>query len=84
MIRILSLLLRFAENLDRSHDQRVEKAEFIRKKEGVVLSVSCSADCSLEIWAAESEKESNLLYWNGLKKCKVLLMPKLKWLFGIA
>jgi len=58
IVRVLSLLLRIAENLDRSHDRRIEKAEFIRKKDRVVLSVSCISDCSLEIWAVESEKDS--------------------------
>ncbi len=58
MIRVLSLLLRLAENLDRSHDRRVQKAEFIRKKDYIVLSVSSITDCSLEIWAVESEKDA--------------------------
>lgn len=58
MVRVLSLLLRLAENLDRSHDRRIEHVEFTRKKEKIVLSVSCKSDCSLEIWAVESERDS--------------------------
>jgi exopolyphosphatase/guanosine-5'-triphosphate,3'-diphosphate pyrophosphatase len=58
MVRVLSLLLRLAENLDRTHDRRVKKAEFVRKEDNIALSVTCTADCSLEIWAVESEKDS--------------------------
>lgn len=58
MVRILSLILRFAEDLDRSHDQRVRTTAFIQKNEEVVLSIAGTTDSSLEVWAAESEKES--------------------------
>lgn len=57
-VRILSLILRMAENLDRSHNCRIEKAEFSRDKESIVLSISCISDCSLEFWAIESEKDT--------------------------
>jgi len=58
LVRILALLLRFAENLDRNHDQRIEKAEFVRKKGVTILRVSCRVDSPLELWAVESEKDS--------------------------
>ena len=58
LIRVLSLLLRIAEHLDRSHDQRVKKVEFIRDADHVLLSITCNGDCSLEAWAVESDKEA--------------------------
>ncbi|PWR76091.1 Ppx/GppA phosphatase family protein [Methanospirillum stamsii] len=57
MVQVLSFLLRLAENLDRSHDLRVKTAEFVQRKEHIVLKISSASDCSLELWAAESEKE---------------------------
>lgn len=57
IIRVLSLFLRFAENLDRRHDQRITGVKFRRKKSGVTLTLSSNTDCSLELWAALSEKD---------------------------
>ena len=57
MVQVLSFLLRLAENLDRSHDLRVKTAEFVQRKEHIVLKISSDSDCSMELWAAESEKE---------------------------
>ena len=58
MVRVLSLFLRFAENLDRSHNRRVLKVKFSREKNNVVMKVNSVSDCSLEIWAAESDINS--------------------------
>lgn len=57
-VRVLSLLLRIAEHLDRSHDQRVKMVELIVETDHVLLKISCDGDCSLEAWAVESDREA--------------------------
>jgi len=57
-IKILSMLLRIAENLDRSHSGAVKKAEFKDMNEKtVVLEISSSRNCDVEIWGVESVKK---------------------------
>jgi len=61
LVKQLSLLLRIAEHLDRSHDRRITDVSLSCKKgknkKEVILDISCQTDCSLEIWAAEVDKE---------------------------
>jgi len=51
-VMVLSMFLRLAEKLDRSHTGLIYKAEFIRNEEGVAtLSFNSKTDCSLEKWS---------------------------------
>lgn len=54
IVRILSLLLRLAESLDRSHAGNVRRAHF--RAEGssrVVLVIHAVLDCQIELWAVK-------------------------------
>lgn len=58
-VQILSVFLRMAENLDRSHDGRVEAAFLSRSgKQRVVLTIRCRSDCTLEEWALAGDSGS--------------------------
>lgn len=55
IVRIVSQLVRIAENLDRCHDGRIRSASFVRNTENhVMMEIECSDDYSLE-WAAIQE-----------------------------
>ena len=55
LVKILSQLLRIAENLDRSHDGRVKQVRFSHGTEKQVeIMIECSEDYSLE-WTAIHE-----------------------------
>lgn len=59
--RLLTLaipILRLADNLDRSHDQRVEAVECRFRDGEVVLQVRSAGDIDLETWAAERAGEA--------------------------
>ena len=52
VVRILSLLLRLAESLDRSHAGNVRKAHFqLKGASRVLLVVQAEVDCQIELWA---------------------------------
>jgi len=52
MVQILSIFLRMAENLDRSHDGRVTSAQLLAtERRKITLALECNSDCSLEQWA---------------------------------
>ena len=54
IVRLLSLLLRFAESLDRSHAGNVRHAGFRRNDAShVVLHVHAVQDCQIELWAVQ-------------------------------
>jgi len=54
-VAILSMLLKFAEKLDRSHTGRVKTAMFNNKdKKKVALSLRSEGTCDLERWGVES------------------------------
>ncbi len=54
-VAILSMLLKFAEKLDRSHTGRVKTARFKKKdKNKVTLSLRSEGECDLEQWGIES------------------------------
>jgi exopolyphosphatase/guanosine-5'-triphosphate,3'-diphosphate pyrophosphatase len=54
-VQILALLLRLAENLDRSHAGNVTRVWFKKEEDGGVrLLVEANGDCQLECWAVES------------------------------
>jgi exopolyphosphatase/guanosine-5'-triphosphate,3'-diphosphate pyrophosphatase len=59
--RVLTMsipLLRLADNLDRSHDQRIQAVECRLRNGSVVLHVHSSGDIDLEQWGAERAGES--------------------------
>jgi len=56
-VMMLIPILRLADNLDRSHDQRVEGVVCRIQESGVVLNLRSAADTDLEIWAGESVGE---------------------------
>lgn len=54
VVRVLSLLLRFAEGLDRSHAGNVRHARFRLKTDShVVLRIYAAQDCQIELWAVQ-------------------------------
>ncbi len=55
IVAILSILLKFAEKLDRSHTGRIKSARFTSKdKKKVALSLRSEGECDLERWGVES------------------------------
>lgn len=50
---LLTPLLRLADSLDRSHDQRVEAVGVQVRDDAVVLTLTSELDTDLELWAAE-------------------------------
>ena len=55
IVIVLSVLLRLAEKLDRSHTCLVKKAEFTGKdRTKVELAIWSEGDCELEVWGVES------------------------------
>jgi len=59
VIRILSLLLRIAESLDRSHAGLVRQLRFLPDGEHtIVLEFEAAEGCELEIWAVERHKKA--------------------------
>ena len=59
VVRVLSLLLRLAESLDRSHAGKVQSAEFRPKAHSrVVLFIHAAQDCQIEVWALKKHTAS--------------------------
>jgi exopolyphosphatase/guanosine-5'-triphosphate,3'-diphosphate pyrophosphatase len=56
-VDLLHPLLRLADSLDRSHDQRVESLECQIHDDAVVLHLRSAADTDLEGWAGEKAAE---------------------------
>ncbi len=70
-IQILSLYLRMAENLDRSHDGRVISATLSpQKKSSICLLIRCRHDVTLEEWAIRSETA----IFEGIFKKKLVIV----------
>lgn len=56
---VLSMLLRLAEKLDRSHTCLVKKAEFTGKdRTKVALAIWSEGSCELEVWGVESNMKA--------------------------
>jgi len=54
----LSMFLRIAESLDRSHCGLVEHARFIdADRDEATLEVAANGDCQLELWGVESQRK---------------------------
>jgi len=59
LVRVLSVFVRLAESLDRSHAALVHHVRFSRvEKDRVLLHVTARGDCQLELWGAEGEKKA--------------------------
>lgn len=59
LIRTLAAFLRFAEHLDRSHAGFVRHARFRKAdKNTIMLEIESERDCTLEIWAVQSDAEA--------------------------
>jgi len=50
---LLTPLLRLADGLDRSHDQRIEEIDCRLRNGAIVVLLRASRDTDLEQWAAE-------------------------------
>ncbi|MCQ1538421.1 Ppx/GppA family phosphatase [Methanocalculus taiwanensis] len=58
-IRILSLFLRMAEHLDRTHAGRITDACLSKDQNGhVILDLEARGDCILEVWGVRSESHT--------------------------
>ncbi len=58
-VRVLGMMLRLAESLDRSHTGAVHRARFVRGEQGgVVLEITSDQDCQLEIWGVENHADA--------------------------
>jgi len=57
VVRTLSAILRFAENLDRSHAQVVTSVELHDRGEEYLVKLRASGDAELELWAAQRQIE---------------------------
>lgn len=60
LVSVLSMFLRLAESLDRSHIMAVRAARFDRdgEKGRVLLKLTCFGDCQLELWQLEAHREA--------------------------
>jgi len=52
-VLLLTPLLRIADSLDRSHEQRVESIEAVPRDGAVLVALRSTAEVDLEVWAAE-------------------------------
>lgn len=58
LVRVLSMFVRLAESLDRTHSGLVGDARFRALKEGgVVLEIAASGDIQMELWGVRSQEE---------------------------
>jgi exopolyphosphatase/guanosine-5'-triphosphate,3'-diphosphate pyrophosphatase len=58
VVRTLSAILRFAENLDRSHAQIVTSVELHDRGKEYLVKLRTTGDAELELWAAHRQIES--------------------------
>jgi exopolyphosphatase/guanosine-5'-triphosphate,3'-diphosphate pyrophosphatase len=57
IVRVLSMFLRLAESLDRSHAALVQRVRFVKvEQDTVYLEVVARANCQLELWGVEGER----------------------------
>ncbi len=58
VVRVLCMLLRIAESLDRSHTGLVRSARLsAMDRNAALLRISASQDCQLEIWSVENHEQ---------------------------
>ena len=59
VVKVLCVLLRIAESLDRSHTGAVQHAELSPSSSNeITLHLTSTADCQLEIWGVESHRQA--------------------------
>jgi exopolyphosphatase/guanosine-5'-triphosphate,3'-diphosphate pyrophosphatase len=59
LVRLLALLLRIAESLDRSHTGAVRHAQFRQGEDSkVILEIRASRDCPLELWGVQTHRDA--------------------------
>jgi len=59
IVRILCILLRLAESLDRGHSGAIDSARFSLAEDGhVVLTLCATQECHLELWGLENHREA--------------------------
>ncbi len=57
-VRVLGIMLRLAESLDRSHSGAVHRVHFVQgESKSVVMELISNQDCQLEIWGVANHKE---------------------------
>ena len=56
LVFTLSMFLRMAESLDRSHHKYVHKVRFVREKKALLLKIKADEGYQLEIWALEEHQ----------------------------
>jgi exopolyphosphatase/guanosine-5'-triphosphate,3'-diphosphate pyrophosphatase len=66
VVLLLIPLLRLADNLDVSHEERIQQLSCHIRDGQVVLQLSSAADISLEQWAAERSGEAFRQVYNRL------------------
>ena len=55
-VQILSILLRLAEVLDRSHMRAVKHVKLrAGRKDSLILEINCGQDCQLELWGVQGQ-----------------------------
>ncbi len=52
-VRVMSMFLRMAESMDRSHQRFVRRVEFVRRGDVIILQITTIPGCQLEIWSLE-------------------------------
>ena len=74
---VLSMLLRLAEKLDRSHTCLVKKAEFTGKnRTKVELAIWHEGSCELEVWGVESNVQAFEKLFGRKLNLNVILCPR--------
>jgi exopolyphosphatase/guanosine-5'-triphosphate,3'-diphosphate pyrophosphatase len=74
---ILSMMLRIAEKLDRSHTGLVKKAEFTGKNRTTVeLVIWPEGSCELEVWGVESNLKAFEKLFRRKLNINVILVPR--------
>jgi exopolyphosphatase/guanosine-5'-triphosphate,3'-diphosphate pyrophosphatase len=53
----LSPILRIADALDRSHENKISRVQMKKKDKKIILEISGDEDCSLELWAVDKKKD---------------------------
>ena len=57
-VRVMAILLRIAESLDRGHKGAITEARFRPGKKGqAILEVHCERDCQLELWGVQNHEK---------------------------
>jgi exopolyphosphatase/guanosine-5'-triphosphate,3'-diphosphate pyrophosphatase len=58
IVRVLCVLLRIAESLDRGHAGQVADARFLAGKKGVTLQLTAPSGCQMELWGVQHHADA--------------------------